>query len=926
MATQFSTLLKVALPTQGELSGSWGNTVNENITKMVEEAIAGTATINTWSGNSATLSTANGTTAESRNAILNLTDTGTSLSGAATVIVPTLSKIFIVKNGTAQTVTVKTASGTGVAITAGETGFVYCDGTNVVESLNYVAGDFGVGGNLAVTGNATVTGTTTFNGGTITLGDANTDNIVFGGEVDSNIIPDDDNTYDLGSSSKQWKDIYINGSAYIDGLAEDILVATDKKVLFRDSALFINSSADGQLDIAADTEVEITTALLEISADATVGDDLTLKSDAAVLGFGADTDVTLTHVADTGVLLNSTRQLQFGDSGTYIHQSADGVLDLVSDTEIEINATTIDINGNVEISGDLTVSGDDITMGTNTAGNLLVADGTNFNSVAAGSLSEISTVANDDVFIAVDTSGGGLKKITRSTLVAGLATSSGISNIVEDSSPQLGGNLDMNGADIVTTSNATLDLAPNGTGTVVVRGNTNSGRIVFNCESNSHGQTLASQPHSAAVTNIMLLPAGGNSTLVSLISTDTLTNKTLTSPVINTGTFGTSILPVSADGTTLGSASKEFSDLFLADAGTIQFGNDQDVTLTHVADTGLLLNAAMVVQFRDSAINIGSPADGDLDINADDEIELNSTLIDINGNVEISGTAAITGIATFTDDIIIGDGKTIGSASDVDAITIASNGQLTLTQQLNGTAADFSGDVGGGNFQPDGDTAAGDAAAFGYTAALGAIITGQGSTNDITLVNDADATVLSIPTGTTNVDIVGVATAATFEPDGDTAAGDNAAIGYTAGEGLILTGQGSTTDVTIKNDADATVASIATGTTIFKINDDIEVDGRAFGHVTTDNDGSFDLAVGNDFQCTPSGDFTLTFTNPAAGQSGNVFLINSGGHTVSAHASVAINATALTALATAGTYHLAYYCSAASGNNTIAVSASGALT
>ena len=146
----------------------------------------------------------------------------------------------------------------------------------------------------------------------------------------------------------------------------------------------------------------------------------------------------------------------------------------------------------------------------------------------------------------------------------------------------------------------------------------------------------------------MLLPAGADSTLVSLVSTDILTNKTLTSPVINTGTFGTSILPTSADGTTLGSASKEFSDLFLADAGTIQFGNDQEVTLTHVADTGVLLNGANVIQLRDSAINIGSPADGDLDINADDEIELNSTLIDINGNVEISGTATTTGVHTFT--------------------------------------------------------------------------------------------------------------------------------------------------------------------------------------------------------------------------------------------------------------------------------------
>ena len=54
---------------------------------------------------------------------------------------------------------------------------------------------------------------------------------------------------------------------------------------------------------------------------------------------------------------------------------------------------------------------------------LLVADGTNFNSIAVGILSEISTVANDDVFLAVDTSGGGLKKIARSAVVSGLATS-----------------------------------------------------------------------------------------------------------------------------------------------------------------------------------------------------------------------------------------------------------------------------------------------------------------------------------------------------------------------------------------------------------------------------------------------------------------------------------------------------------------------
>jgi len=96
----------------------------------------------------------------------------------------------------------------------------------------------------------------------------------------------------------------------------------------------------------------------------------------------------------------------------------------------------------------------------------------------------------------------------------------------------MAGNLSI-GGDVVTVSNATLDLAPNGTGTVVVRGNSNSGAIVFNCESNSHGQKVFGQPHSASVTNTLMLPAGANSTLVSLVSADTLTNKTLTSPKVN---------------------------------------------------------------------------------------------------------------------------------------------------------------------------------------------------------------------------------------------------------------------------------------------------------------------------------------------------------------------------------------------------------
>ena len=79
------------------------------------------------------------------------------------------------------------------------------------------------------------------------------------------------------------------------------------------------------------------------------------------------------------------------------------------------------------------------------------------------------------------------------------------------------------------------------------------------------------------------------------------------------------------------------------------------------------------------------------------------------------------------------------------------------------------------------------------------------------------------------------------------------------------------------------------------------------GTVTTDNDLSFDQNVTNNFKCTPSGAGTLTFTNHTDGQSGFVWLDNSGGHAISAAATTKINAADLTAISVAGTYTLSYF-------------------
>tara|TARA_R100001163_G_scaffold5377_1_gene6508 strand:- start:3308 stop:5341 length:2034 start_codon:yes stop_codon:yes gene_type:complete len=634
---------------------------------------------------------------------------------------------------------------------------------------------------------------TTGEGGPITTLATNT--VTFGTGADTDISV----TFDANSNDGVIT--WMEDEDYFQ-FSDEILMTTTEKILFRDTALSISSSTDGQLDIDADTEVEITAPLVEMSADATVGDDFTLKSDAAVLGFGADTDTTLTHVADTGLLLNSTRQLQFGDSGTYIHQSADGVLDLVSDTEIEINATTIDVNGAIDVSGASTLTGN-VTLGgqlrmpDNTASKLLIADGTSFEEKAVGDLSEISTVANDDVFLAVDTSGGGLKKIQRSAIVAGLATSGAISNVAEDSTPQLGGNLDMNGNDIVTTSNADIDLAPNGTGKVVVKGNTNPGTVVFNCESNSHGQTVKSQPHSASVTNVLTLPPGGDQEIVGTTATQTLTNKTIDASQLS-GTVANARLDAQL---------QDVAGLAVTDGGFIVGNGSNFVLETGATVRSSLGLAASATTDTTNASNIGS-----------------GTLA--AARMAAAQTAITSILAT---DVKIGeDNETKIDFETADEIHFyAANAEQVF--------------VSDGVFGPQTDS-------------------------------DVDL-------GTTG---------ARFK--------------------------------------DAYIDS-ATITGDVAVGDDITVAGRAVGTMTTDNDGSFDLSVSNDFKCTPSGNFTLTFTNGDEGQSGNIILINSGGHTVSAHADIAINATTLTALSTAGTYHLAYFCSADSGTaNTIAVSASGALT
>jgi len=153
MPSTYSPDLRIELIANGEQSGTWGQTTNTNLGTLIEDAISGKTSI-TSSSSPYTLTALNGVADESRAAALELNCTGANFI----VIVPTVTKLYVVENVNAtDSVQVKTASGTGVTVPPLKTVLLRCDGTNVVEQLDQVVGNFGVGGNFSVAGNATFT-------------------------------------------------------------------------------------------------------------------------------------------------------------------------------------------------------------------------------------------------------------------------------------------------------------------------------------------------------------------------------------------------------------------------------------------------------------------------------------------------------------------------------------------------------------------------------------------------------------------------------------------------------------------------------------------------------------------------------------------------------------------------------------------------
>ena len=484
--------------------------------------------------------------------------------------------------------------------------------------------------------------------------------------------------------------------AISDGGTEKYVLASQIKTYASSSD---PSSADGD---------SLGTASLEWS-------DLYL-ADGGIIYFGNDQDVTLTHVADTGILLNGTMAIQFNDSSQYINAPSNTILDINATDEIELNATLLDVNANLDVSGTGTIAGAVTTAALTASGILKTDDTTEATSTTDGSLQTDGglsvakdVVAGDDVKLLSDSavlSFGADSEVTLTHVHNdGLLLNSDNQLQFRDSAINIrsdaDGDLDINADDEIELNSTLIDINGNldVSGTIVGASTLSATTITASTAfvpDASDGASLGTT--SLEFSNLYLADSASiyfgddqDITLTHSPDTGLTTNGTFQATTI---TATTAVVPDASDGAALGTTSLEWSDLYLADGAVIGFGDDQDVTLTHVADAGLLLNSSMYLTFRDSALKISSSADGQLDIDADTEVEITATTVDLNGNLDVSGTYTGGGLMTTGGNIVIPNSGNIGSVGDTDSLAIDSSGNVTASQNLTVT----------GNFTVNGTT------------------------------------------------------------------------------------------------------------------------------------------------------------------------------------------------------------------------------
>jgi len=379
-------------------------------------------------------------------------------------------------------------------------------------------------------------------------------------------------------------DLDVNGNAIVSASNGNISITPNgsgKVILDGLSHPTSDGSAGQFLKTDGAGNLAFATVTTDLSGDSTpqLGGDLDVNGNAIVSA--SNGNISITPNGSGKVILDGlSHPTSDGSSGQVLTTDGAGNLSFTSKT---VDTTNLVDDTTPQLGGDLDINGNSIVSTSN--GNIAITPNGSGKVILDG-LSHPTADGSNGQFLKTD--GGGTLSFASVTQ----ATGNELENLSEDTSPQLGGNLDVNGNDIVSTSNANIDILPNGSGVVNLDGNGSSGgvsvsdglidirtgtgnvaKVKFYCESsNAHAQTLQAAPHSAASSAVLVLPTASG-TLVGTGDTGSVSNTMLGGSIADSklSTISTadkvSLDAVDIDGATDIGADLTTSDLIAVDDG-----------------------------------------------------------------------------------------------------------------------------------------------------------------------------------------------------------------------------------------------------------------------------------------------------------------------------------------------------------------------
>jgi hypothetical protein len=705
MASTFTTLGIEKMAT-GENAGTWGDKTNTNL-DIINVAVSGYVEQAVTSGGTLALSITDGAaTATAQNAVIKLTGT---ITGNSIVTVPdSVEKVYIVTNGTsgAYTVQFKTASGTGVTFGVSEktTKLLYSDGTNIVDA--------GFSGALDIEGRELVLdadGDTTITADTddqIDIKIAGADDFQFTANTftaqsgSSIVVPESGLTF--GSTAITSTAAELNLLDGVSGLVQadfTKLAAVDStaaelNIVDGGTSATSTTVADADRVVLNDNGTMVQVAVTDLAAY--FDDEITAMPNLTSVG-------TLTTLTVDNVIINGSTIGHTGD--TDLITVASGVATVAG----EISVTTLDIGGTNVTS---TAAELNIMDGGTSATSTTVADADRVvlndnGTMVQVAVTDLAAYFDDEITAMpnlVTTAATTVGALDSGSITSGFGTIDTGSSTITTTGLISGGSLDIdnvliNGTTIGHTDDTDLITLADGIATVAGEisvttldiGGTNvtttAAEINLIDGGTSRGTTavadgdgiLINDAGTMRMTSVETVSTymsaesvgGGN-----IVTTGALDSGSITSGfgAIDNGTSNirsatitaeTAFVPDASGGADLGTTALEFNDAFFNDGAVINFGDDQDTTLTHTDGTGLTLNSTNKLCFNDASQFIQGSSATVLSIGATDEIDLTATAVDLNGTLNVSGVATFQATPVFPDGSLALDDLDIDGGTDI---------------------------------------------------------------------------------------------------------------------------------------------------------------------------------------------------------------------------------------------------------------------